>query len=191
MVKRKNKDGNRLCSTCNPYSKTVSLYDERRPEIKVGKALSECFPEETFPVGTYACFRSCDDTRKPDIILNFKEFRHMFNVEVDENNGHQNYETTCEWAKVLNHCQSMLQTDNTTKATTIRLNSSTWKVNGETVSIPLDKRIMALIDCIKHQLTTQKDQIEIIHLYYNDHEIRSTSQEDIEKWISELRVDFM
>ncbi|KAJ3171377.1 hypothetical protein HDU87_008335 [Geranomyces variabilis] len=75
--------------------------------MKVNTFLWSRFPQ-TYPVGTYAPFRSCGDTRKPDAVVVLGDL--MVVVETDED-CHAEYELSCEWAKALQHGQSALMTE--------------------------------------------------------------------------------
>lgn len=196
----KNKDGNRLCATCNPYSKTVSMYDENRAEMKVNKFLSELYPAETFPIGTYAPFRSCGDKKKPDTIMLFLREKHAFIIETDEN-YHKGYEPKCEWEKILNHSQSLHQSFELDKITIIRFNPDVWKVNEITTRFYFKERVKVLHDLIIKSLNSQDNSLYVFHLFYpvetkienpilKNLAVRQSSQKEINNWIKELIRDY-
>ena len=64
-------------------------------------------------------------------------------VETDER-CHEGYEISCEMAKVLNHGQSSLATENIERSAFIRFNPDAWKVDGETVRMKLKEKMADL-----------------------------------------------
>lgn len=182
VVNVRNRDGKRLCSTCNPYSRRRSLYDKNRPENKVNDYLAKHF-DQVYPVGTYAPFRTCEDQKKPDTIVIETDL--MAIVETDEN-AHENYLEICEWAKALNHGQSGLQTDGIARVAFIRFNPDTWKVAGSTVRFKFTERLEVLRDLIRELSSTQEDDFTIHHCFYprdDDEKVVKTEKETLEYWI--------
>ena len=56
--------------------------------------------DETFtiiPIGTYAPFSECGDTKKPDVIIKHNSSATGINLEIDENCD-RSYEESCEYA---------------------------------------------------------------------------------------------
>ncbi|TPX51072.1 hypothetical protein SeMB42_g01417 [Synchytrium endobioticum] len=141
---KKTADGKRLCASCNPASATRSLYDDNRPDIKIAKHLAQVYGQ-VYHVGTYAPFRTCDDKKKPDIVIRIGN--QMIIVEVDEF-GHANYNSICEWSKLLMHIQSGLAMENVDSVVFIRINPHAWKVNDKTQRIKFEERVKWLANTI-------------------------------------------
>ncbi len=189
---RKNQDGNRLCATCNPYSRTVTLYDERRAESKVNKFLCDNYPSATFPIGTYAPFRSCGDIKRPDTILHFPAASHAFIIETDEN-CHNEYNNSCEWSKILNHAQSLLQTFDLHNVTVIRFNPDAWKVAGKTVNFSFKDRLELLKSVIERRMASGGGRMfTVFHMFYPvavaGGGVVESTPETVEARLSEVQV---
>ncbi len=190
----KNQDGKRLCATCNPYSKTVSAYDEKRVESRVNKFLCEKYSSEAFPIGTYAPFRSCGDNKRPDTILHFAEERHAFIIETDEH-FHKEYDQSCEWSKILNHAQSLLQTFDLLYVTVIRFNPDAWKVAGKTTRYSFENRLRRLQEVIEECVSGKyRDRtFTFFQMFYPtdtmDDIVVEASAATVEAWFSKLQPE--
>ena len=186
VVNRRNSQGERLCSFCDLNSKRVSVYDQNRPEMKLNQFISSKV-ETTYPIGTYAPFRSCGDNNKPDTVCIMTNM--MFIIETDENN-HAGYQISCEWAKALQHGQSALQTDNIKRVCFIRFNPSSWKVNDETVRYPLKKRFEDLYDFMVKCYDEQMDVYTLYHMFYpvtsEEDKVKRVSVTELQEWFDEL-----
>jgi len=86
-----------------------SVYDESREENIVLRSLASLFNRtfEIFTIGPYAPFRECSDNQRRDAVLKHNPSHTAILLEIDEN-CHKCYDTTCEYATVLNHCPSIL-----------------------------------------------------------------------------------
>ena len=121
------------------------MYDQSRPENKVISVLSNLLDTEytIYPVGTYAPFTECDDTKRPDVVLHHGRSSISFILEVDENH-HSRYDTTCEMAKVLNYSQSLLATPGVQRVVVTRINPDAYGHNKVLQRINLAERVVAL-----------------------------------------------
>jgi hypothetical protein len=104
--------------------------------MQINRFLAENFPL-TYPVGTYAPFRSCGDRKFPDTVVSAGDM--MFIVETDES-SHEHYELSCEWAKALQHGQSALQTEGIARVCFVRFNPNDWRVEGRPVKYKMKER---------------------------------------------------
>jgi len=160
-------------------------YENNRPEMQVNRFLAEHFPR-TFPVGTYAPFRSCGDLKHPDTVVTAGEL--MFIIETDEG-SHENYELSCEWAKALQHGQSALQTEGVARVCFIRLNPNGWRIAGKLVKYKMKERFEDLKQLMQRQVTSQEDAYTLFHMFYpseDEEKIKQVSRQDIQSWFDEL-----
>jgi len=154
--------------------------------MKVNKYLSDHFTG-TYPIGTYAPFKDCGDTKKPDTIVIQDDM--MLIVETDER-GHEGYELSCEWAKALQHGQSSIQTPGIKRCCFIRFNPDVWKVSGVTTRYPLKERLEDLKALIQDAVANQTETYTLHHLFYpTDNENdkgKKVSAEELQEWFERL-----
>ncbi len=185
---KKGLDGKRLCSDCNPNSMRRSLFDANRDEMKVNVYLCKRY-DSAYPIGTYAPFRACGDTKRPDSVVVVRDM--MFIIETDEN-GHVSYQINCEWAKALQHGQSALQTETIRRVCFIRLNSSAWRVNGQLQQCKLANRLECLGELIDKQVLEQTETYEMYKLFYpsqsQDDKCVQVTTAELQKWFEELAI---
>ncbi|KAI9103105.1 hypothetical protein DFS34DRAFT_590670 [Phlyctochytrium arcticum] len=186
LVQRITFQGKRLCADCNPESSRRTLYDANRDEMKVSTFLCQRY-KNAYAVGTHASFRACGDNRRPDSVVIVNDM--MIIVEADEN-GHRSYDIHCEWAKALEHGQSAIETDKIRRVCFIRLNSSTWPVNGQIENYDLRQRMEDLGALINKQVLDQREMYEMYMLFYpsastTEKCIKITATE-LQKWFDEL-----
>lgn len=189
IVSSKNADGKRLCWTCNPYSKATSVFDRDRKENRVNKHLAETLPEFTvYAIGTYAPFKACGDSKRPDTVLTRQDF--MVIVETDEHgHGNGNYEISCEMAKALQHGQSALLTPGISRVAFIRFNPDAWKVAGETQRMTFKEKLAdlsALIEKLFREQTTD-EPFTLITLFYP----APSTADRVQKVTAEVLNDWM
>lgn len=145
--------------------------------------------ESSYPIGTYAPFRACGDTKRPDSVVIVKDL--MVIIETDEN-GHTSYEVNCEWAKALQHGQSALQTETIKRICFIRLNSSAWRVNGTLQQSKLTDRLDYLGHLIDKQILEQRETYEMYKLFYpsqsQDEKCVQVTASELQKWFDELAI---
>jgi hypothetical protein len=185
MVRDLNIEGKRLCRTCNPFSCVRAQYEHNRPEMQVNRFLSDNFTL-TYPVGTYAPFRSCGDRKFPDTVVRAGDM--MFIIETDEC-SHENYELSCEWAKALQHGQSAFQTEGVSRVCFIRINPNNWWVAGKPLKYKMKERFEDLKQLMQRQITSQKDAYTLFHMFYpsqDEEKIKQVSVQDIQAWFDEL-----
>ncbi|KAJ3160946.1 hypothetical protein HDU86_008309 [Geranomyces michiganensis] len=154
--------------------------------MKVNEFLCGRFPQ-TYPVGTYAPFRSCGDNRKPDTVVSVGDL--MATIETDED-GHGDYELSCEWAKALQHRQSALMTDGVKRVAFVRFNPSPWKVTGVTVRCALQSRMEVLGDLIQTLADTQTELSTLHKVFYpctsKEDKCVAVTPEEIHGWFETL-----
>ncbi|KAJ3156877.1 hypothetical protein HDU86_003412 [Geranomyces michiganensis] len=154
--------------------------------MKVNAFLCERF-KQTYPVGTYAPFRSCGDTRRPDTVVVVEDL--MALVETDED-AHAEYELSCEWAKALQHGQSALMTEGIKRVAFIRFKPSPWKVAGVTVRCAIKSRLEELGGVIDHLADTQTELFTLHKLFYpcstKDDKCVPVTREEIDEWFETL-----
>ena len=154
--------------------------------MKVNKYLAQHY-ENVYPIGTYAPFRQCGDTKQPDTIL--IEKRVMAIVETDEHN-HEKYELPCEFGKALQHGQSGLHTEGVDRICFIRFNPDTWRVNGKIVKMRFEDRLPYLKQAIDKAVNEQTEDFEMYHLFYpsesEDDKCVQVTSETLQSWFDEL-----
>lgn len=185
IVMKKTEEGRRLCSDCNPTSARRSLYDLSRPEMKVNRHLAEEFPG-TYPIGTYAPFRDCGDTKRPDTVVIIGNL--MAIVETDEG-GHRQYEVSCEWAKALQHGQSAIQTEGVRRVCFVRLNPDAWRANGVLKNPPIADRLDDLVNLLRLQATDQEEDFTMFKMFYSNptgETCVQISKEELTLWFERL-----
>ncbi len=145
--------------------------------------------EISYAVGTYAPFRACGDNKRPDSVVIVGDL--MSIIETDEN-GHESYDISCEWAKALQHGQSALQTETIRRVCFVRLNSSGWKVNGQTQRYQLADRLEELGNLINKQVQEQKNTYEMYKLFYPSDSVEKkvikVTAVELQKWFDELTL---
>ncbi|TPX30789.1 hypothetical protein SmJEL517_g05731 [Synchytrium microbalum] len=151
--------------------------------MKMAAALSNHF-DLVYSVGTYAPFSTCGDTKRPDVIV--RSGTTMIFVECDEH-SHHDYNTTCEWAKLLNHMQSGLATEGITSVGFIRFNPDAWKVRGETVRTKWQTRMDVLVSHIQELLLGSNWSVS--YLYYpteSENPIERIPSKVVQQWLTTL-----
>lgn len=194
IVVTKNKDGKKLCY-CNPYGNRRQAYDANRIEGQLAKYLATQY-ENTYEIGTYPPFTACTDYKKPDIISIVGTT--MVITECDER-YHANYEQTCEWSKLFQHCQSAMQTEGITHIIFNRWNPHTY-IDGDSkkVKVPLAdrmSRLRELIDsCLEICLEDDARMLQVNFLYYpntlaENGYVHQSSEHELETWVNKLLLN--
>lgn len=136
--------------------------------------------------GTYQPFKNCGDTRKPDILI-FNGSKAAV-IETDEHH-HKDYDSNCEWAKILQHVQSLKLTDGIDAAHAIRLNVH-GGVKGQRIT--MQERAETTAKLIRQLFARDDDHATFNFVYYPTFEdiVHEVDEEEVDDWIDKLATTF-
>jgi len=168
--------GGKLCSMCDPKSKTRTKYDETRPEIRVLKHFEHdlcIYPIHDKSIG-------CGNKSRPDLLFENELRTFYIIVEVDEN-CHESYTDQCEWSRMVN-----LTSDLEKPVYWIRFNPDIFRIDGKAQRTRWKSKLETLDTTISHLKTLPEisNNISVIYLYYPNNIIKELTTQEIDMKIS-------
>jgi len=154
-------NGDNLCSTCVPGTRTTRLVKQRTyvEILKHQHKIEPHFVDTFFKLDTEVkCFRAY----RPDLTFDFN--KHVLIVEIDEN-GHKEYKIQCEINRMINIAEYLKR-----PTIYIRINPDNYKVKGVNQKASENDRVAELARYIAHysEFKNVPEGVSVAHLFFDE-----------------------